>query len=114
MPATPSLLVQVLGGLPVLPTLLYTAPVNSVAIIDALTVVNFTATARAFTLYVVPRGASPALSYAVAYQQNVNAGESFRCLSALGHVVPSGGFIYGQASFDGALAITISGREIPA
>jgi hypothetical protein len=103
---------QPMGGVPSTLTRVYTAPPSASAIIDAATVTNTSGSNATITLYLVPPGATPSLSYVVYLNQLVLAGETFRLMGALGQVLAPGGSIHMQASADSTFMATISGREI--
>lgn len=92
------------------PTLLYTCPVNSIAIIQALTLCNDTAGSVACAVWLVPSGGTPDATNIIASTKRMilSSGESIPLQEAVAQVLLAGGAIYAQGN--GVTAV-VSGVE---
>ena len=82
-------------------------------IIDKFTVTNTTVGAVTITLYLLPTSTTvPADRYKIVDVRNLDAHECIICNELIGHVLESGGTIWGYASAATSLTIRASGREI--
>lgn len=90
----------------------YTAGTGVQARIDKCTVSNPTATARTFTLYLIPSGGSAADATTVIKDRGVNAGETYTCPEVVGQWLNAGGFVQALASAATALSLRMSGVEV--
>lgn len=89
----------------------YTAPVNTRAIIDKMTVTNTTGAAATFTAYLVPAAGASGAGNKVISAQTIAPGVSYLCPEIVGHILNPGDFIVTESSAV-ALTVRISGREV--
>jgi hypothetical protein len=109
MAITPALLVTG-RQVPDTTTTLYTST-NVVTRIDKLSVTNTTAGAVTITIYLVDTG-SAGDNNTVTYQQAVNAGKTWNCPDAVGHILNAGGIIQAVASAAASLTVRAAGVQI--
>lgn len=89
----------------------YTAPVNTVATISAMSITNTTGTARTVTVHLVPSGGGATASNTVCSARVVSPGETFNVFGAIGQSLAAGGTIQALADAATALTIVASGYE---
>ncbi len=90
---------------------LYTVPLNTTAQIAQLTVTNTTATARWFTLYLVPPSGTAGSTNTAVYQRVVGAGKSFPVPEAINRILLATGQINAIAEVASAITLMASGFE---
>lgn len=95
----------------VLGSALYTVPSNTSIQLSQLSVVNTTATARWFTLYLIPQGGSADASTTIVFQRVVGAGRAYPVPEAINRILEAGGTINAIAEAASAITLAASGFE---
>lgn len=98
-------------ALPAGASALYTAPANTKAIIDKMTVANTTGAALTLTAYIVAAAGATGAGNKLIVAQSIAAGVSYLCPELVGHVLSPGDAVYVEPSAVG-LTGRISGREV--
>ena len=93
-------------------TTYYTAPANTKAIIQNLTLCNTTAGAVTATVHIISTGASETASNMVISARTIAAGETYTCPEAIGAVLLATGTIRALAGSATSISIRASGVEI--
>lgn len=89
----------------------YTVPASVKTRIDAFSIVNYSATAATFSLWLVPSGGSAGNTNILIQARSVAPGNSARVPEALGQWLLGGATIQMSASANTAITITASGIE---
>lgn len=90
----------------------YTAPANTRAQFDCVTLTNTSATTRVVTIHLVPAGGSPGAGNIVVQTLAVPANREIVVNAMSLQVLPTGGMLYAFADAAGAINLRASGREI--
>ena len=90
----------------------YTAPANTKAIIQNMTLTNTTANAVTATVHVISTGATETASNMIISARVIAANESYTCPEAIGKVILATGTIRALAGSATAITIESSGVEV--
>jgi hypothetical protein len=90
---------------------LYTAGTAVRARIDAFSVVNYSAGAVTFSVWLVPQGSAADNSTILIKDRSIATGSAARVLEAIGQWLEKGGAIWVSCSAAGALNVSASGIE---
>ena len=90
----------------------YTARTGVTSVIHKLTFSNHSTGDVMVTVYLVPSGASLSANNTIEHERTVPTGETFDCISAIGHVLEAGGTIQYVADTPDALGVICSGVEV--
>lgn len=93
-------------------TTYYTAPANTKAIIQNMTLTNTTAGALTATVHIISTGATETASNMVISARVIAAGETYNCPEVIGKVLLATGTIRALASSATSITITASGVEV--
>ena len=92
-------------------TTYYTAPTATRAQIQSMTLTNTTAGAVTATVHLVPSGGTATASNTILSAKSIAAGESYRCIEAIGQWLEASGTIQALASAATSISLVASGIE---
>ena len=90
----------------------YTVGTSARAQIQAMTLTNTTGGAVTATVYLVPSGGTAAASNTILSAKSIAAGESYKCIEAIGQWLEAGGTIQALAGSATSISLVASGIEV--